>query len=190
MRTAFADIEQDFLRFTADIVYCTVTTVDAQGRPRSRVMHPIFEVVDGEPMGWAVTDRSPVKTRHLAANPHVACSYWSPAQNTVAVDCVATWVDDIAGKQHVWDLFRLTPPPLGWGDLSAYQPGGITHPLFQPLQLRPWRIQVLRADQVARGDFHPRSWQAGEPTPPVGVDRALAIGARERLVTSDPVTSR
>jgi len=164
MRTAFADIEQDFLRFTADIVYCTVTTVDARGRPRSRVMHPIFEVVDGEPMGWAVTDRSPVKTRHLAANPHVACSYWSPAQNTVAVDCVATWVDDIAGKQHVWDLFRLTPPPLGWGDLSAYQPGGITHPLFQPLQLRPWRIQVLRADQVARGDFHPRSWQAGEPT--------------------------
>ena len=140
--------------------------------------------------GNPARSNSPVKTRHLAANPHVACSYWSPAQNTVAVDCVATWVDDIAGKQHVWDLFRLTPPPLGWGDLSAYQPGGITHPLFQPLQLRPWRIQVLRADQVARGDFHPRSWQAGEPTPPVGVDRALAIGARERLVTSDPVTSR
>jgi Pyridoxamine 5'-phosphate oxidase len=69
VRTSFADIEQDFLRFTADIVYCTVTTVDAQGRPRSRVMHPIFEVVDGEPLGWAVTDRSPVKTRHLAANP-------------------------------------------------------------------------------------------------------------------------
>jgi hypothetical protein len=32
-------------------------------------MHPFLEVVDGEPMGWAVTDRSPVKTRHLAANP-------------------------------------------------------------------------------------------------------------------------
>jgi uncharacterized pyridoxamine 5'-phosphate oxidase family protein len=161
VRTSFADIEQDFLRFTADIVYCTVTTVDAQGRPRSRVMHPIFEVVDGEPLGRAVTNRSPVKTRHLAANPHVSCSYWSPAQNTVYLDCVATWVDDIAGKRYVWDLFRLTPPPLGWGDMSAYEPEGIAHPLFQPLRLRPWRIQVLRADQVARGDFHPRTWQAG-----------------------------
>jgi hypothetical protein len=32
-------------------------------------MHPIFEVVDGEPMGWAVIDHSPGKTRQLAANP-------------------------------------------------------------------------------------------------------------------------
>jgi hypothetical protein len=87
VRTSFADIEQDFLRCTADIVYCTVTTVDAQCRPRSRVMHPIFEVVDGEPLGWAVTDRSPVKTRHPAANPHVSCAYWSPPQNTVYLDC-------------------------------------------------------------------------------------------------------
>jgi hypothetical protein len=50
VRASFADIEQDFLRFTADIVYCTVTTVDARCRPRSCVMHPIFQVVDGEPM--------------------------------------------------------------------------------------------------------------------------------------------
>lgn len=161
MRTSFVNIQEDFLRFTADIVYCTVTTVDAQGRPRSRVMHPIFEVVDGQPIGWAVTDRSPVKTRHLAANPYVSCAYWSPAQNTVYVDCRASWVDDIAGKQHVWALFRGTPPPLGWGDMSAYEPEGIAHPLFQPLRLSPWRVQVLRAEQVARGDFHPRTWRAG-----------------------------
>ena len=161
MRTSFANIQEDFLRFTADIVYCTVTTVDAQGRPRSRVMHPIFEVVDGQPIGWAVTDRSPVKTRHLAANPYVSCAYWSPAQNTVYVDCQASWVDDTAGKQHVWELFRGTPPPLGWGDMSAYEPEGIAHPLFEPLRLSPWRVQVLRAEQVASGDFHPRTWLAG-----------------------------
>ena len=35
--TPFADIQHDFLRFTAEIVYCTVTTVDARGRPRSRI---------------------------------------------------------------------------------------------------------------------------------------------------------
>jgi general stress protein 26 len=160
---SFTDIQHDFLRFTAEIVYCTVTTVDSRGRPRSRVMHPIFEVVHGQPMGWAITNRSAIKTRHLAANPHVSCAYWSPAHNTVYVDCVATWVDDIAGKQHVWDLFRSTPPPLGWGDLSAYEPEGIGRPLFEPLQLSPWRIQVLRAEQMSGGDFHPRTWLRPSP---------------------------
>jgi general stress protein 26 len=167
MRTSFADIQEDFLRFTADIVYCVVTTVDPQGRPRSRVMHPIFEVIEGHPMGWAVTDRSPVKTRHLAGNPHVSCAYWSPAHNTVHIDCLAGWVEDTAGKQHVWNLFRSTPAPLGWGDMSAYLPEGIAHPMFQPLRLRPWRIQALRAEQVAAGDFHPRTWTAdGAISPP------------------------
>jgi uncharacterized pyridoxamine 5'-phosphate oxidase family protein len=160
MTVPFAELAEDFLAFTADIVYCTVTTVDPAGRPRSRVMHPIFEVVDGQPRGWAVTDRSPVKTRHLAGNPFVCCSYWSPAQNTVTIDCEARWVEDEKTKQDVWDLFRGTPPPLGWGDLAAYEPEQIHHPLFQPLQLTPWRVQVLRAEQLAANDFRPRTWRA------------------------------
>lgn len=159
MSTLFSDLEADFLTFITDVVYCVVTTVDQAGRPRSRVMHPIFEVVEGAPMGWAVTDRTPIKTRHLAANPHVSCFYWSPRQNTVSVECVARWVDDDLTREHVWRLFRNTPAPLGWGDLAAYEPERIHHPLFQPLQLTPWRVQILRSDQVAAGDFHPRTWR-------------------------------
>jgi hypothetical protein len=33
----FDPLREDFLRITTDIVYCTVTTVDPEGRPRSRV---------------------------------------------------------------------------------------------------------------------------------------------------------
>jgi len=62
----FAEMADDFGRLTAEIAYCTATTVDERHRPRSRVLHPIFEVVDGEPQGWAATDRTPVKVRHLA----------------------------------------------------------------------------------------------------------------------------
>ena len=155
------DVLDDAMAFMADIVYCTVTTVDERGRPRSRVMHPIFERVGDGLVGWALTDRSPVKTRHLAANPHVSCSYWSPAQNTVAVDCVASWVDDEDDdtRQHVWHVFADTPGPLGWGDLSAYEPERTHHRLFCPLRLVPWRVQVLRADQLAAGDVHPRVWR-------------------------------
>ena len=110
----FSEMADDFQRLTAEIVYCTVTTVDERHRPRSRVLHPIFEVVDGEPQGWAVTDRTPVKVRHLAANPHVACFYWSPAQNTVSIDCVASWATDDAERRHAWALFAA-PPPSGLG---------------------------------------------------------------------------
>jgi general stress protein 26 len=160
----FRPFEADFLRLTADVVYCTVTTVDARGRPRSRVMHPIFEVVDGAPRGWAVTDRSSVKTRHLAANPYVACFYWSPVQNTVAIDCVASWVDDPAVRRYVWELFAAPGPP-GWGDMSGYGAAGIEHPQFHVLRLLPWRIQILRADEWAAGRFTPRIWRRADPRP-------------------------
>ena len=79
MTTPFAPFEADFLRLAAEIVWCTVTTIDAQGRPRSRIFHPIFEVRDGLPIGWIATGRTPVKVADIAGNPQVACSYWSPA---------------------------------------------------------------------------------------------------------------
>ena len=51
MDASFADLEADFLRITATTVFCVVTTVDASGRPRSRMLHPIFVVRDGRPLG-------------------------------------------------------------------------------------------------------------------------------------------
>jgi uncharacterized pyridoxamine 5'-phosphate oxidase family protein len=138
--TSFAAFEANFLRLMTETVWCTVTTVDARGRPRSRILHPIFEVREGLPVGWVVTGRTPVKVGHLAANPHVACSYWSPAQSTLIVDCVASWVEDLETKQHVFDLFHTTPPPVGY-DLSAI--GAAESELFTPLRLDPWRVQVM-----------------------------------------------
>ena len=162
-RVGFADIAAEVMAFVTEIVYCTVTTVDPHGRPRSRIMHPIFTVVDGAPQGWALTDRTPVKAHHLAENPYVCCSYWSPSQNTVSLECLAEWAEDEDTKHRVWALFRDTPPPLGWGDLSGYEPGGIHHPHFHPLRLTPWRVQLLTGEQFAAGDFTPRIWRTDLP---------------------------
>jgi hypothetical protein len=49
-RASFADLEDNFLRIVAATVFCTVTTVDEQGRPRNRVLHPVFVVRDGAPL--------------------------------------------------------------------------------------------------------------------------------------------
>lgn len=158
MAESFAPFEEEFLRFTSEIVWCTVTTVDGKGRPRSRVLHPIWQVIDSLPVGWIVTGKTPIKAGHLATNPHLACSYWSPAQNLVYIDCVATWEEDIARKQFVWDLFMNTPPPLGY-DLSAFGSDGPAASNFTPLRLDPWRVQILRFEGWAE-KLTPRMWRA------------------------------
>ncbi|WP_454195611.1 pyridoxamine 5'-phosphate oxidase family protein [Nocardia sp. Marseille-Q1738] len=152
MATDFAVISDDFFRFTSDIIWCTVTTVDSGGRPRSRILHPIWESVDGRPVGWIVTGKTPVKVAHLAANPVVAFSYWCPDQHAVQGEAIATWVEDPEQKKHVWDLFMTTPPPLGY-DLRAF---GIPGPdSVTALRLEPDRIQVLDGTQIPN-NFTPR----------------------------------
>jgi hypothetical protein len=78
------------------------------------MLHPIFIVRDGRPLGWALTGRTPLKTRHLAANLYMSCAYWTPSHDTVFVDCIAAWVEADSETQDVWKIFRGTPPPLGW----------------------------------------------------------------------------
>ena len=162
MVAEFRDIVKDFLRITADTVFCVATTVDGRGRPRGRMLHPIFVVRDGRPIGWALTGRTPLKTRHLAANPHLCCAYWTPSHDTVFVDCVATWVDDDAELEHVWELFSTTPLPLGWGaeGMAGYGPERWRNPEFTPLRLEPWRVQVIRGEEYPTGQLAGRVWRA------------------------------
>ncbi len=161
MAASFADFKEDFLRFTSEIVLCTVTTVGPDGRPRSRMMHPVWQVIDDKPVGWIVTSRTPVKARHLAANPFVACSFWSPAQNTVYIDSIASWVEDSEGKKYVWDTFMNTPPPVGY-DLSGYGMDGINNPLYAPLRLDPYRVQIMRGEEYPFGNLVPHMGRADE----------------------------
>ena len=157
----FVELEDDFLRITTETVFCTATTVDERGRPRNRIIHPVFQVRDRRPVGWALTGRTPLKTRHLAANPHMACSYWNPSQDTVFVDCVAEWVEDDAAKADVWDVFHDTPAPLGWGPegMAGYGEERWRNPVFTPLRLDPWRVQVMDGSEYPTGALTGRVWR-------------------------------
>jgi hypothetical protein len=143
-------------------VFCVATTVDEQGRPRSRMLHPIFGVRGGRPLGWALTGRTPLKTRHLAANPHMSCAFWTPSQDAVFADCRTEWVEGDAEKAEVWDLFHDTPPPLGWGreGMAGYGPERWRNPVFTPLRLEPWRVQVMTGDQYPAGELTGRVWRS------------------------------
>jgi general stress protein 26 len=158
----FSEIEDHFLQITASTVFCVATTVDGRGRPRGRMLHPIFVARDGRPVGWALTARTPLKTRHLAVNPHVSCAYWTPSHDTVFADCLATWVEDEAEKQDVWELFLTTPVPLGWGPegMAGYGSDRWHNPVFTALRLEPWRVQVMLGEKYPRGALTGTVWMA------------------------------
>lgn len=152
---SFAAIEDQVTAYLGDIGYATMTTVDARGRPRARVLIAVWEVIEGRPLGWLATYKTPVKAAHLANNPHATFSYWSPRQNAVAIDVVAEWVDDLDAKRHVWELYRKTSPAGVGYDPGRFWHAGPSDPQLHLLRLRPWRVQVIRGT-----DLQSRIWRA------------------------------
>jgi uncharacterized pyridoxamine 5'-phosphate oxidase family protein len=136
---SFDEIAGEFNARVARIVWCTVSTVDAKGRPRSRILHPIWE----GSTGWILTGRNSHKAKHIARNPHVSLSYWDQQHQQIYADCLAEWVDDDAEKVRIWDLYKTTPPPLGY-DPAIIPPwkDGPLSPEVGLLKLTPWRIEL------------------------------------------------
>ena len=55
----FSEIQDEFFRYLGDFVFATMTTVDAKGRPRARILMAIWEVADGRPVGWFAAFKTP-----------------------------------------------------------------------------------------------------------------------------------
>lgn len=60
--TNFSEIEEEFIQRVHTMGWCNVATVDSRGRPRSRLLHPIWEGITG----WIATHRNSHKSKHLA----------------------------------------------------------------------------------------------------------------------------
>ena len=140
-----------FIAVAHRIVWCTLATVDRHGRPRSRVVHPVWHH-DGEELhGWVTSRRTPLKLAHLAHSPFVSCSYWDPAHDTAVAECHAEWIEDLHETREAWERCRALPAPAGfdpatiWPDGPASADAGLLH-------LRPWRLRVGLAAQLAAGE--------------------------------------
>jgi general stress protein 26 len=156
---SFAELRDDIAQILGSVVYATMTTVDRRGRPRSRILIVVWDLDPDRPVGWLATVKTPVKTAHLASNPHVTTSYWNPRQDAVFVDSVAEWVDAADTKQRVWQKYREgSPPGVGYEPAAFWT--GPDDPAFHVLRLDPWRVQLLRGRDVARGDLAGRIWRA------------------------------
>jgi hypothetical protein len=149
-------VQKEFRDRAHEIVWCTVATVGPDHRPRSRILHPIWELADDELTGWIVTRATPVKIRHLAYSPYLSCSYWEPGHEVAIADCEAEWIDDVATRQRVWELYRDAPAPLGYDFWSVF-PEGPAGESPSLLRLTPYRLRMFDVDTLT-GRKEPPAW--------------------------------
>ncbi len=136
--TNFSTIETEFIERVHRMVWCNAATIDSQQRPRSRILHSIWE----GSTGWIGTNRNSHKAQHLAKNPHMSLAYIADISSPVYVDCTAEWVDDLEQKKRIWELFKKAPPPLGYDPAPIFV--SPDHENFGLLKLTPWRIDLVK----------------------------------------------
>lgn len=152
--SSFAEIEEEFRRRVQRTVWCTVATVDSKGRPRTRILHPVWEGTTG----WIGSNPNSPKARQIEANPYVSLSYWDQNHEQVYVDARAEWIDDRAEQERIWNLFKSLPQPYGY-DMGMIWQGGLDDPGFGVLKIMPWRIELFSLNNMFSGEGA-RVWRA------------------------------
>jgi general stress protein 26 len=150
---SFSDIAEEFEKRVWRMVWCTAATVDRKGRPRSRILHPIWE----GSTGWIATGRQSLKAKHLAAVPYISLTYWTPEHQQVYAECATAWEDDPGEKKRIWELYKSTPPPLGY-DPGMIWKEGPEDPTYGVLKLTPWRIEISSIMDMMSGK-EPQVWR-------------------------------
>jgi hypothetical protein len=157
----FDDALRDAVDVAHRLVWATVTTVGNDGRPRVRVMHPIWVEHEGSLEGLVLTRPTPIKVRHLDAHPAVTCAYLAPDHDFAIFDCDAALVEDLATRRRAWDAFASAPDPLGYDPASMFADGPSSAGLAV-LRMRPHRVRVGLAAAMLRGE-QPRLWVSPRP---------------------------
>ena len=155
-----ATVAPAFVAMAHRIVWCTAATVDASGRPRTRILHPFWEH-DGEALtGWILTSPLSPKAADLAQLPEVSLTYWDPAQDTCTADCATAWEDSPEEREAGWRRFVEAPAPVGY-DPSIIPPWTDPQvPAFGVLRLMPHRLRVQPASVLLEGRGEVLTWRA------------------------------
>src|SRR5690349_18227175 len=141
---------EEFVSIAHGVVWATVASLDAQGRPRSRVVHPVWTLDERGLRGWIGTRPTSLVRRHLQHAAFLSVSYWSGAHDVAVAECRARYVDDDAGRHEAWQALRSAPEPAGY-DPATIWPGPLDEG-FAAVALDPWLLRWARAADLARGE--------------------------------------
>ena len=152
-----------FVEMAHRIVWCTAATVDRNGRPRSRILHPIWQWDGTALVGWIATSPTPLKRAHLKATPEVSVTYWAPNHDTCTAECQVTWAFDDETRRMVWDLFLNGPEPVGYDPSIVPAWASPTAEAFAALRLEPWRLRVFPGSlMMGQAGAEVLNWRADE----------------------------
>ncbi len=157
--TPLDQIAPAFVGMAHSIAWASVATVDADSKPRSRILHPIWEWDGTDLFGWIAKVPTPLIRAHLAVHPNVSVSYWTTNHDTCAADCLVEWYTDDETRSAVWEKFATGPEPVGYDPSSVPMwEDGPTSDAFAVLRLAPYRLRVMPGTVVTEGKGEVRSW--------------------------------
>src|SRR5262245_61104622 len=150
-----------FVEMAHRIVWCSAATVDAKGRPRSRILHPYWQWDGSSLVGWIATGPTPVKRADLEHMPSVSINYWAPSHDTCTAEADTTWAFDDDTRQWVWQLFKEAPEPVGYDPaiVPVWKDGPLS-PAFAALRVDPWRLRVFPGTALLSGTGAVLTWSA------------------------------
>lgn len=159
----FGTVAPAFAEMANRMIYCTLATVDRRGRPRSRMVHTLWQWDGRSLTGWVGSMVTPMKRAHLENTPYVSCTFWDGAEvyDTCTAECHAELLLDEQSKRDGWELFKSTPPPIGY-DPGAVHPDwadGPTSPAWGVIRLEPWRLHVFPGEFARSGTGRILTWQ-------------------------------
>lgn len=149
-----------FVAMAHRIVWCTVATTAADGTPRTRILHPIWEW-DGERLtGWIATSPQSPKAKDLEAHPEVSLTYWDPTHDTCTADCTTAWELSEEERRRGWDRFAKGPAPVGYDPSIIPGWDDPLSPDFGILRLEPTRLRVMPGSLMLQGQGELLTWRA------------------------------
>lgn len=159
MSQPFSEVAPAFVDIAHRIVWCTVATVDGDGRPWTRVLHPIWEWDGAALTGWIATSPSSPKARHLEVRPELSLTYWDATHDTASATCRASW-GSTADEEMLWERFSSTPMPLGYDPRIIPGWDSPAAETFGALRLNPYRLRAMPGTLLTKGVGQLLSWQA------------------------------
>jgi hypothetical protein len=154
-----SEVAPAFVEMAHRIVWCTAATVDTHGRPRSRILHPLWQWDGKQLVGLIGTSPTVTKRAHITASPYISLNYWSPSQDTCVAECRVAWILDDEGRTKVWDSFLNAPSPVGYDPKIIPIWTSPTCDLFAGLKLEPWRLRVFPGSLFGGAGGQVLTWQ-------------------------------
>ena len=157
--TDLTSVAPAFVEMAHRIVWCVAATTGQDGRPATRVLHPIWQWDDGALQGWILTSPRSPKADDLRAIPALSLTYWAPNHDTCTADCATSWDDTPEGRREGWDRFLHAAAPVGYDPAIIPQWTSPEAPEFGVLRLHADALRVMPGSLMTEGAGELLSWR-------------------------------